>query len=91
MVYGKFNQNVSVSLVYKRLQDSKQNFPMWDHALVLLRSCMVGIWINTETKPLDPHGEFYKVLPTKDQMWEQRRFEELLPNLITEAKTGLIL
>ena len=52
---------------------------------------MVESWINTDTKPFAPRGEFYKILPPQDRMWaQQQHFEQLLPILATVANTGLI-
>ena len=60
MVYDGFNQDITAALVYKRLRDIQHDSLMQYHALALLRSCMVGICRNKDTKLSPPHGKLYK-------------------------------
>ena len=59
MVYNGFTQDISASLVLKKLQDRQNNSPMRDHMLSFLRSYMVVIWINIYTNPFAPQVKFY--------------------------------
>ena len=77
MVYGGFNQDISAELVHKILKVIQQYYHMREHVLAFMCSCMVGIWINTDTKPFAPHSEFYKMLPPQARMWERRWFEQI--------------
>ena len=89
MVYDGFNQKISVALVYKRLQDIQHNSPTRDHALALLHSCMVEIWINIYTKPLSPHDKFYIIIPPQDRMCTQWRSKQLLTTIALAANTEI--
>ena len=60
IVYNGFDQEISAALVYKRLRDIQHDSLMQYHALALLRSCMVGICRNKDTKTFPPHGKLYK-------------------------------
>ena len=68
LIYDGFNQYISVALVLKRMWDIQHYYPMRDHALSFLRSCMVVRWRNTDTKPFAAQSKLCKILPHQVRM-----------------------
>ena len=81
LVWDGFDKDLDAALVYERLMESQHESRMKTHALMFLRSCMIGGWRLADTKPFLPAGQFYAMLPAEARLWGAKRFERLLPDI----------
>ena len=81
LVWDGFDKDLDAAMIYERLMDCQHESPMKTHALLFLRSCMIGGWRLNDTKPFLPATQFYAMLPAEARLWGAQRFSRLLPDI----------
>ena len=81
-LYDGFNTDLDAAMVYERLMDCQHPSPMLTHALMFLRSCMIGGWRQADTKLYVEQHTFFAMLPQKARQWGAQRFNNMFPSLM---------
>lgn len=79
MIFDGFNDDLDASMVYERLMDVQDRTPMIDHALMFLRSCMIGQWRQQDIRPHIPINEFFGMVHSTARLWANNRFSAVSP------------
>ena len=79
MMYNGFERNLNADKVYERLMDSSESSTIISHALTFLHYCLIGKWIQNDSKPFLPQAQLFDMLSIDARRWAQVRFLQLLP------------
>ncbi len=79
LVYDGFKQDLPAAEVYERARGCQHPAPWLEHAIMFLRSCLVGTFRNQDHKPYVDRSVM-NAIPTDDaRRWANQRFKKLFP------------
>ena len=82
-IYYGFEKDLYTAMVYKRLMDSTETSATHSHALIFLRSCMIGKWRLNDAKTLLTQSQFCGMPPPDTRRWSHSWFSQIFPTQYT--------